>query len=113
MYRLNNWGIYDDICSTRYLFNESHIIIYLNYWGGTYNPILKGLDHFGRTTEAKHLTEENAWTKDYDWRGNADSSHRHFFINKITNERRSLTEEQYNDDNYTLNTWPGNMDSVG
>ena len=35
----------------------------------------QALDHYGRTTEAKHLTEHNAWTKDYDynWRneGNA------------------------------------------
>ena len=30
--------------------------------------IEQGLDHFGRITEAKHLTEENAWIKDYDWR---------------------------------------------
>ena len=28
----------------------------------------QALDHFGRTTQAKHLTEENAWIKDYDWR---------------------------------------------
>ena len=52
----------------------------------------------------EHLTEENAWIKDYDWRGNADESHRHFFYNKITKERRPLTQEQYEDSNYTLNT---------
>ena len=28
----------------------------------------RAIDHFGRTTEPKHLTEQNAWTKDYDWR---------------------------------------------
>ena len=65
--------------------------------------IEQGLDHFGRLTRAKHLTEENAWIKDYDWRGNADESHRHFFYNKITKEQRPLTESQYNDTNYTLN----------
>ena len=64
----------------------------------------QAVNHFGRTTEAKHLTEQNAWTKDYDWRGNADESHRHFFINSITKERRPLTEEQYNDRTYTINT---------
>ena len=63
----------------------------------------RAIDHFGRTTEPKHLTEQNAWVKDYDWRGNADSSHRHFFINKITREQRPLTEEQYNDTSYSLN----------
>ena len=65
--------------------------------------IEQGLDHFGRTTEPKHLTEQNAWVKDYDWRGNADESCRHFFVNKITRERIPLTEEQFNDINYTLN----------
>jgi hypothetical protein len=65
--------------------------------------IERGLDHFGRLTHAKHLTKENAWIKDYDWRANPDESHRHFFINSITKERRPLTEAQYNDSNYTLN----------
>ena len=64
----------------------------------------QAVNHFGRLTEAKHLTEDNAWTKDYDWRGNADESHRHYFLNTITKERRSLTEAQYNDSNYTINT---------
>ena len=64
----------------------------------------KAIDHFGRTTEVKHLTEENAWVKDYDWRSNVDESHRYYFLNGITKERRPLTEEQYNDHNYTLNT---------
>ena len=64
--------------------------------------IEQGLDHFGRTTEAKHLTEENAWIKDYDWRTD-DDSQRYFYLNQITNERRTLTEEQYRDNNYTLN----------
>ena len=74
----------------------------LNDWHSIY--IEQALDHFGRTTEPKHLTEENAWVKDYDWRANADESHRHYFLNTITNEQRPLTEAQYNDSNYTINT---------
>jgi len=66
--------------------------------------IEQGLDHFGRTTEPKHLTEENAWSKRYEWRGSADESHRHYFLNTITREQRPLTEAQYDDSNYTLNT---------
>ena len=62
----------------------------------------KSIDHFGRTTEAKHLTQENAWFKDYDWRGD-DDQNRYFFYNGITKERRPLTEAQYRDSNYTLN----------
>ena len=63
----------------------------------------RAIDHFGRTTEPKHLTEDNAWIKDYDWRGNADESHRHYFLNTITKEQRPLTREQYDDTSYTLN----------
>ena len=65
--------------------------------------IEQALDHFGRTTKAKHLTEENAWYKDYDWRVD-DRQNAYVFINGITKEQRPLTEEQYRDTNYTLNT---------
>ena len=27
----------------------------------------RAIDHFGRLTEPKHLTEENAWVKDYNY----------------------------------------------
>ena len=64
----------------------------------------KAIDHFGRATEPKHLTEENAWSKRYDWRSSTDESHRHYFLNTITNERIPITEEQYTDRDYTLNT---------
>ena len=66
--------------------------------------VTRAIDHFGRTTEPKHLTEENAWVKDYDWRGGYSNENRHYyFINKITKEQRPLTEDQYNDTSYTLN----------
>ena len=60
------------------------------------------VDHFGRTTEPKHLTEENAWVKQYNWDSNYENR-THIYINKITREQRPLTEEQFNDSNYTLN----------
>ena len=63
----------------------------------------RAIDHFGRLTEPKHLTKENAWLKDYDWRID-DDQNRYFFVNAITKERRPLTEEQYRDNNYTLNS---------
>ena len=67
--------------------------------------IEQGLDHFGRTTEAKHLTEQNAWVKDYDWRVGSDNrTDIYYYVNSITKEERPLTEAQYNDSNYTLNT---------
>ena len=66
----------------------------------------RAIDHFGRTTEAKHLTEHNAWYKDYDydWRAE-DNQHSNWrSVNSITKEQRPLTEAQYDDSNYTLNT---------
>jgi len=62
----------------------------------------KAIDHFGRLEEPKHLTEENAWVKDYDYRGGMNDRS-FYYLNKITKEQRPLTEEQYRDDNYTLN----------
>ena len=72
-----------------------------NDWAETF--IDRAIDHFGRLTEPKHLTEENAWIKDYDWRNTTDEEHRYYFLNTITKEQRPLTEEQYNDTSYTLN----------
>ena len=72
-----------------------------NDWAEEFSD--RAIDHFGRLTEPKHLTEDNAWQKTYDWRID-DRQNRYFFVNGITNERRLLTEEQYNDSNYTLNS---------
>ena len=66
--------------------------------------IEQALDHFGRTTEAKHLAQDNAWVKDYNGVDDQNDTREYVFINKITNEQRPLTEEQYRDTNYTLNT---------
>ena len=63
------------------------------------------IDHFGRLTEPKHLTEDNAWVKDYDYRGGWSNENRTYvYRNAVTKEQRPLTEQQYRDDNYTLNT---------
>ena len=62
----------------------------------------RAVDHFGRTTEAKHLTEQNAWRKSFDWDSNGDMIYVHH--NSITNEQRPLTKAQFNDSNYTINT---------
>jgi len=60
------------------------------------------INHFGRTTEAKHLTEQNAWRKSFDWDSNGDMIYVHH--NSITNEQRPLTKAQFDDNNYTINT---------
>ena len=66
----------------------------------------RAVDHFGRLTEPKHLTEHNAWYKRqnyYTWQ-RENGEPRYFFYNGITKEQRPLTEEQFRDTNYTLNT---------
>ena len=74
-----------------------------NDWAEEFSD--RAIDHFGRLTEPKHLREENAWVKDYDWRNSSgDTDNRYYyFVNKITKEQRPLTEEQYRDNNYNLN----------
>ena len=55
------------------------------------------INHFGRITQPMTLTEDEAWIKDYNWRSSG-IERRYTWLNKITNERRPLTEQQYNDD---------------
>ena len=71
-----------------------------NDWFHNYGN--RAIDHFGRTTEPKHLTEDNAWTKEYNWDRNYENR-TYVYVNKITREQRLLTEDQFNDSNYTLN----------
>ena len=60
------------------------------------------INHFGRLTEPKHLTEDNAWVKDYNW--DSDYQNRTYvYLNKISKEQRPITAQQYFDSNYTLN----------
>ena len=62
----------------------------------------RALDYFGRITEPKKLEENNAWRKTYRWATRGED--RHIFYNMVTGEERTITEQQYDDDNYTLNT---------
>ena len=72
-----------------------------NDWFESFGDL--AIDHFGRLTEPKHLTEENAWVKDYNYQAGWNSPRNYLYVNKITKEQRPLTEEQYDDNNYTLN----------
>tara|TARA_R110002020_G_scaffold283842_1_gene499476 strand:- start:30 stop:401 length:372 start_codon:yes stop_codon:yes gene_type:complete len=62
----------------------------------------RAIDHFGRLTQPKHLTEENAWVKEYNW-DRGYETRQYVYVNKITNEQSPLTEEQFLDSNYSLN----------
>ena len=56
----------------------------------------RALNHFGRITEAKVLTRDNAWSCRRDWRGDTDTF---YAYNYLTEERRPITQAQYNNDN--------------
>jgi len=57
----------------------------------------RALDHFGRITEAKVLTQDNAWRVRRNWNHpNADT---YYAYNYLTEERRPLTEQQYDSEN--------------
>ena len=60
------------------------------------------VNHFGRLREPKRQDASGAWYKDYTWRGGGN--HQHYFINDLLGERRSITEQQYNDENLTTPT---------
>ena len=62
------------------------------------------IDHFGRTHEPKRTDANSAWYKDYVWDRNHTgdgSRYNHFFINDLLGERRPITQQQYNDENFT------------
>ena len=71
-----------------------------NDWFNKYGDL--AIDHFGRVTTAKHLTEQNARQKTYDWNSNDETVY--IYVNGITKEQRPLTEEQFRDNTFTLNT---------
>ena len=66
----------------------------------------RALDYFGRITQPIVLQENNAWRKRRNWyswqRENGEAEF--YFYNMVTGEERPISEAQYDDDNYTLNT---------
>ena len=74
-----------------------------NDWAEVFSD--RAIDHFGRITEAKVLTKDNAWRKSYDW--GRDNQHNHYVYNHLTNERRPITEQQY--DNEHIITHDGQL----
>ena len=66
----------------------------------------QAVDHYGRIHEPKRLVPENAWHKEYDWdynNGNGIESNWRF-VNRLTKEERPITQQQYEDQGFTLNT---------
>jgi len=65
----------------------------------------RAIDYFGRLSKPKVMAPDNSWEKRerYSWQNDSHLS-TYYYRNMCTNEERPLTESQYNDDNYTLNT---------
>ena len=59
----------------------------------------RALNHFGRITEAKVLTKDNAWRKSYHTYNPNTHEWQHCVKNYLTDETRPITREQFNDDN--------------
>ena len=57
------------------------------------------VDHFGRIHEPKRTDASGAWYKTYDWRGNGRDIH--YIANDLLGERIPITDEQYQDENFT------------
>ena len=59
----------------------------------------RAIDHFGRVTEPKRTDCDSAWYKFRDWRGYNNNTF--YFVNDLLGERIPITEQQYDDTNYT------------
>jgi hypothetical protein len=66
----------------------------------------RALNHFGRLTEPKKVLCDQAWYKScsYNYNNGNDSNYNHFIVNDLLGERRPITEAQYNDENYNINS---------
>ena len=64
----------------------------------------RAIDHFGRITEPKRLTIENAWVKSHNQYDYTNNRWNYIIENRLLGERRPITAEQYNDESFTLNT---------
>jgi hypothetical protein len=54
----------------------------------------QAINHFGRIHEPKVLTRDNAWKTIRDWGADTDTW---YAYNYLTEERHSITEQQYHD----------------
>ncbi len=64
-------------------------------WFNVYGS--RALDHFGRTTQPKVLTRDNAWRTIRDWNHNGDVD-TFYAYNHLTEERRPITQAQYDNE---------------
>ena len=65
----------------------------------------RAIDHFGRIHEPKRTDANSAWYKDYKYdrnqNYNSPNRYNHYFVNDLLGQRIPITEQQYDDENYT------------
>ena len=62
----------------------------------------QAINHFGRTHEPKRTDASGAWYKDYNWNRRVNGQrYTHYFVNDLLGERVAITEQQYDDKNFT------------
>ena len=55
----------------------------------------RAIDHFGRVREPKRVDCDNAWYKDYNYRGYRNEPNVHYFKNDLLGQKILITEQQY------------------
>ena len=66
-------------------------------WYDTYGT--RAVNHFGRITEAKVLSKDNAWRTRRNWNHHSGQEDTFYVHNYLTDERRNITEQQYDNEN--------------
>ena len=63
----------------------------------------RAIDHFGRTNEPKKVLCDQAWYKTYiyNYDNGSSSNYNHYIVNDLLGRKIPITDEQYQDDNYT------------
>ena len=63
--------------------------------------IENALNHLGRVTEQKKIMCDQAWYKDFDYRGYRDQPNLYYLKNDLLGQRIAITKQQYDDQNIT------------
>ena len=90
--RKNSRGFYnDEFCST----------ICRDDWFNKFGKL--AVDHFGRIHEPKRQDASGAWYKSAKWISytNDRANYDHYFVNDLLGQRIPITEQQYQDENFT------------
>ena len=78
-----------------YLQGNACSMICQNDWFNKFGNL--ALDHFGRIHEPKRVGCDDAWYKYRDWQRRDG----YYIINDLLGERRPITPQQYQDENFT------------